>query len=590
MSLRQVLERAFAGCGVVLTQVQHNSNWQHRLAGFSALAAQRPVDSTLAALFHAGPHFVGELFVRHDLARVVELAAKHNKSWQYDLDFLTVTGCLGEYLIDAAIHCLPIRFELREASDVHLDRLHLPMSLGKLVARWKKGNVKTRRQIAKLLAVTFAGKTRQGYSSEDDRANQPAERVLPACFGQWEPDREELPPGQEQKPVANCLGKAIMLAAFGRLVGADTLAVLPIQLAHNIYWRKRGEVAAFCLEGLEASGVPIREERKQSLLTLSACGWAEREEISWSHMAVALRLSPKHWVLIDPNMGMASVFPESWQINDAHDLLTTCCQALPGLSLQLEDKRIYARFEREIDTCQQRCAKLFLLTVMCFRRPHAKGELVELLRQSLVLNDILAGAEFTSDRLAPGSSRRRKAICVLLDHDYDWEAERHKDGSYQRRCKWYEHTDKNDEWLLDQLSDEAAQEAMANLCYRFLTESIRQMDEQQKRKKGDGDLHHPRCQLGAIGPALAIAALGHVAHAMGVSADVEPVLHHHCFDQFRLLYRAGQLVLNPESAGADAWEALAILRRLPFVLPSTEIVLRALEGQSFPIQAGSGRR
>lgn len=589
MSLRQVLERAFTGCGVELAKVQHNSNWQHRLAGFSALAAQRPVDSTLAALFHAGPHFVGELFVRHDLARVAELAAKHNDSWQYDLDFLTATACLGEHLIDAAIHCLPASFDLGEASDLRLERLHLPMSLEELVRRWKKGSVKTRRQIAKLLAVIFAGKTRQGYSSEDDRANQPAERVLPTCFGQWDPAREGLPPGQDQRPVANCLGKAIMLAAFARLVGADTLAVLPIQLAHNIYWRKRGEVASFCLAGLEASRVPIREERKQSLLTLSAWGYAETEEISWSHMALALRISPSRWVLIDPNMGMASVFSESWQINEAHDLLTTCCQALPGLSLQLEDKRIYARFEREIDICQQRCAKLLLFTVVCFKRPHSKGELVEVLSQSLVLNDILEGPEFAPGKLAPASSRRRKAICVLLDHDYDWEAERMQDGSYQRKCKWYEHGDKDEEWLLNQLSDERAQEAMANLCYRFMTESIRQMDEQHKRKKGDGDLHHPRCQLGAIGPTLAIAALGHVAHAMGVSANVEPVLHHHCFDQFRLLYRAGQLVLNPESAGPDALEALAILRRLPFVLPSTEIVLRALEGQSFPIRADVGR-
>src|SRR5262249_30445359 len=150
MVVRQMLERAFAGCGVELAQVQLTSRWHNRFASFSALAAQRSVDSTLAALFHAGPHVIGELLIHDDLPRVAELAATQDKTWVYDLDFLTDTTCLGEYLIDAAIRCLPAQFDLDQASDIRLDRLQLPISLEKLVTRWKKGNPKTRKQIAKL--------------------------------------------------------------------------------------------------------------------------------------------------------------------------------------------------------------------------------------------------------------------------------------------------------------------------------------------------------------------------------------------------------------------------------------------------------
>ncbi|PWU01599.1 MAG: hypothetical protein C5B53_02660 [Candidatus Melainabacteria bacterium] len=578
MPLEKVLKRAFAGCGLDFLEVQKSQRWQRAVSHFTSLSDRYPIDSQLGPLLHAGPHFVGELLARMPANGVAQLASQRNTAWQYDPGFLASICCLGDALIEAAIACLPVSFELSEDdAELRLDRLQLPVSQGALVECWQRGDAETRVQIAKLLAVTFAGKTADGYSSEDDRANQPAERVLPACYGRWHRALEAIPAEAALRPIANCLGKAIMLAAFGKLVGTETLAVLPIQLAHNIYWRKRGEVAASCLAGLEASKVPLRKERRQSLNHIAACGEAEREEISWSHLGIALRIDEHKWVLVDPNMGMASVFPNSWKMNEAHDLLRCYGQVLPGLSLLRQDKRIEARFERYIDGCQQRCAKLLLLTVMCFARPHSKEELVDLLGRPGVLDDVLRWPEFSASRLDPTCSRRRKAICALLDHDYDWDAEPLPDGTRQRKCPWHEHGDKNEQWLLDRLSDQTAQEAMGSLCYRFITESLKQMDKEHEQKKGGADLHHPRCQLGGLGPSLAIAVLGHVAHAMGVSEAVEPVLHHHCFDQFRLLYRAGELILHPESAGPDAREAAEILKRLPFVLPSAEKVLKALE-------------
>jgi hypothetical protein len=574
MLLGKVLERAFAGCGLDFLEFQNSRRWQDCLDRFSSMSAQHPIGSELGALLHAGPHVVGELLTRHSANDVVKQAGKTTTAWQYDPLLLTAISCFGEALIDGAASCLPVHFEIDPNSDLLLDRLKLPMSQEDLIACWKAGDAKTRVQIAKLLAVTFAGRVNEDYTSEDDRANQPAERVLPACFGRWEQAKAEV------AGTANCLGKAIMLAAFGKLVGAEMLAVLPVQLAHNIYYRKRGEVAAFCLDGLAATNVPLSKERRQSLLNIAGFGQAEEDEISWSHMGIALRIDTSAWVLIDPNMyrGLVSVFPDYWEVGHAHRLLTCWSEVLPGLSLLRQDKRIEERFEAYIDTCQQRCALLLLLTIQCFAQPRTKKELVDLLRKSAVLDALLTWPEFDASKLDPASSRKRKAICAFLEHHYDRTAQPLPDGGFPHQCQWYEFGDKDEQWLLDQLSDETAREALCNLCYKFITHGIKAMDEEWKQQRGDADLHHPRCQFASIGPGLSIAALGHVAHAMGASREVEPHLHCHCFDQFRLLYSAGKLILHPQTAGPEARQSAELLKRLPFILPSAEKVLKALEG------------
>jgi hypothetical protein len=144
---------------------------------------------------------------------------------------------------------------------------------------------------------------------------------------------------------------------------------------------------------------------------------------------------------------------------------------------------------------------------------------------------------------------------------------------------WFVFGDYPDEKLLAEISDAEAREALLALCYEFGTRGIRLLD--QDDRPWLAEQIHPQCQVAPVGPCLANSVLAHVALAMGrrASRSVEQLLNQHCFDLFRLHVSAGALITNPRKAGLEARRSASILRRLPFRLPSSEHVLRELDGR-----------
>lgn len=569
MCVNNVFQAAFAGCGLSLRSVQAGHAWKELDQRGRALHKQHPQASELGVMLRAGPHVIGELLCHHSLATAVEQARNCRGIWHYDAAFLATMAFLGDALQESAVPCLPELFDLEQREYHFLDKLSLPASPKALAEAWQSGDGRTRLQIAKLLAATFVTPGESRVSYEDDRKDQPAERVLPKYFGRW-----DLKKGSR----VNCLGKAIMVAGFARLAGIRALAVIPTRLQHIEQYRSRGLAASVCLAGLKAASVPLSEARAHSLEDIARAGRRSADDYSWLHMSIALDMGGGEWALVDPNMGIASVLPKDWLIDPAADSLSYCSQVLPGLSLlkQVPDYRsIYADY---LNLTRVNCALLIPFAAEGFSSTATKEQIVDRLVRSELLDHVLSWQEFGPSELDPDASRRRKAISALLEFTLDLTRPA-VGGKPARKCLWFVFGEYPDDKLLAEISDEEAREALLTLCYKFASRAIRLMDEDVGRSRWFAELVHPQCQLSPVGFGLATAVMAHVGLSMGgtVSRQVEKRLNYHCFDLYRLHVSAGRLVTNPRKAGHEAQRSATILRRLPFVLPSSEHVLRWLE-------------
>lgn len=571
MHFTKVLAECLAGCGLNPDSVRQGKRQRTQSRRFQALPTLHPEDTDLGAMLRAGPHVMGELLCHHSLPEAVERARSTSQLWVYDPHVLASLTCLGEALQARAIRCLPVQFDVENREYCFLDKLTLPLTPEQLAQTWRGGDRKTRLQVAKLLAATFVTAKEDRVSYEADRRDQPAERVLPARYGRWHLRRGSR---------ANCLGKAIMVAGFAKMAQARALAVIPTRLSCNEERHHRGLAARICLEELEAANVPLSRGRRRSLESVVGSGRSADRDVSWLHMSIAMDMGKGEWVLVDPNMGMASVIPETWEGNDAYETLIYCEQVLPGLSLlrQIPDSR--SRFQGYLELTQLNCSVLNNFAQLGFSKTATKEEIIARLVQSELLDHILTWIEFSKTELDPNAPRPRKALSALMEFNYDLSKERIC-GMPARKCLWFVFGDWPYEKLLSELTDIDARRALLALCFEFAVRGIRLLDKEESTSRWTAEQMHPQCQLSLAGSGLACSALAHVALASGKRASraVEQLLNQHCFDLYRLHVSAGRLLVDPQNAGQEALRSASILRRLPFRLPSSEHVLGQLDSE-----------
>lgn len=154
----------------------------------------------------------------------------------------------------------------------------------------------------------------------------PLERAMPASYGVF---------GQSGN-IPTCFGMSIMLTAFARMTGLNTMLVSPIEAADDLHKEARGIDAATKLDHLDALGFESKEFRdKLHVVAKESADYQAR--IYDFHYSVAIQLSDGRWMHLDPYMRHIGVFDESWELQRIFETLEKYHLVLPGLNLISSD-------------------------------------------------------------------------------------------------------------------------------------------------------------------------------------------------------------------------------------------------------------
>ena len=164
----------------------------------------------------------------------------------------------------------------------------------------------------------------------------PLERVLPACYGVY----------GESGVTPTCLGMSIMLVAFARMTGLNTMLVNPIEATDDLYKEFRGLDATAKLEHLDETGMSSSEATKYRATLENTL----QESVDYQnrvydfHYSVAIQVSDGRWVHLDPYMRHFGVFDESWELQRIFEILEKYQLVLPGLTLISDDRNGLRRY------------------------------------------------------------------------------------------------------------------------------------------------------------------------------------------------------------------------------------------------------
>lgn len=539
-------------------------------------------------MLNAGPHRVGLEFCRssgRDCAEVIRNVTNCAEKWEPNPHFLATLAYLGDELQNAAITCLPEQFEEPAVQTADWAELGLPLTPSQLAKVWHEGDIDTRIDIGSLIAdVFYIAPNKKPRDKGRDILHQKPEYVLPGLFGPWDKESDHQP---------NCLGKALLVAAFARLASIDALIIIPARTCFRLKDCCRGELAELCLEGFSRAGVPLLQRRRKSLQRIASAGHYARNEPSWLHACIALRLDSHLWLLIDPNGDIVSILPLELALGAAHRDLELIGSVLPGLSFLEEagDDSYEKNFHKYHRRGKYILDQLRIFAKNGFPPDATKSDIIERLIKSrlldLAVTELLDDGESGSDNqtFKPRTPRRYKAVCLLLEHIFARSPSKNTTEKLKPKIEWKHlrslHPSITEGLLFSKISDAAARRGLETLCYALGTRVLENLSADYRRLGNSAELVHPQCQIGGVGYFLATSVLAHVAYCLGqrTSLEVESLLCHHAFDLHRLHVVAGAGILHWKNRQRrqEALKAASILEDLPFVLPSTELILPHLQ-------------
>ncbi len=232
------------------------------------------------------------------------------------------------------------------------------ITLDELIAKWNRANDGICLEVARLLADVFCPR----FNSQGVRANElpnldlystRLERILPEQYGQWIVEK-----GSDNTP--NCLGKFQLLVAFGKRIEAPMMAIVPLIAHYQISNYYRAQFARQTLDFMEAHRIGLSEERHSSLQSVIAFVEQAQRYDHLQHYAVAYRLASGKWILVDPNMGMASFALEGWELDRRYAELSADRKAHP-LEMVIEMSPEYGiecrQIARKFEVTQLRLAE-----------------------------------------------------------------------------------------------------------------------------------------------------------------------------------------------------------------------------------------
>lgn len=202
---------------------------------------------------------------------------------------------------------------------------------------------------ANLVIDYFEGRSAQAlpWLRDVTELDYPIERVLPASYGVF---------GQSST-VPTCLGMSIMLVAFARLTGLNTMLVSPIEASDDLHKEYKGVDATAKQEHLDVLGFECKEYR-QKLHTAIQNSVHYGSRVYDFHYSVAIQVCDGRWVHLDPYMRHIGLFDDDWELQRIYDTLDKYQLVLPGLALQSSDGgSLEHRLIDFVEECKRAIAK-----------------------------------------------------------------------------------------------------------------------------------------------------------------------------------------------------------------------------------------
>lgn len=519
--MSQVLEKAFLGTGCSLQQARRSRRYAQLLDQERCLEAQVAHDEAARAALFAGPLAVTVALNKRPIDRAPSAIAKLPPRAR-SIEQRAMFRLLGERIAAEAAKRLP----------AHIRRL---------AKRWHE--LEEFEQRALLIAFSAWLKTSEGdkpKTIEEDRANQPDERVLPAAYR----------PGRKGHPQPNCLGKAQLIAGFVHLARAEAFGCVPILMYDMARISVHRDI---CHETLKALVAMPGYNRKWAKRLRSAIAEEDKKlnQPSWQHAAVLIKLANGRWIMVDPNFRGVQELPEQRQLRSQLALLKRFAAVQPGVAL-LDGPR-------DLNGCSRKL----------------RHKLKRNIEPARFVAELSLSKRLDLDRAvsAISQSPHFKAICESMRLTAFDRRKRGREGSVRWWLRWQITAFQAKGLRGSRTADGALKLVLQDVVDRLLETAIFAFDV--VRYLESAMRLHPQREYQELGHFLATATVAHLAVNANRSAETEEVLVTENAGQFRLYHRMLELFNGGDSQGA--WDAARALRSLPFRLGSVNRLLPKLQ-------------
>ena len=562
----RVFETAFSGCGRSFSEIQQSRSYRRQQNMLDELLRKHPANSALGSLLKLGPLRASALLNQYSFDEAVDQARQIEEDFEYNPSLFATMHCFSNVLLRSAQDCLPGRFiEPHDCWSRIGNKPRKELDLDKIARSWKSRTSKQRYEIGKMLMYLFRDQeSRDSESLVNDNQDQDIDRVLPALYGQWDP---------EKKNRANCLGRAQLLAAFGLKADARMLSAVPVEDYWQLLLRKRSEVASKVLRFYAGAGLPLKDRSKKSLQAVKEQIDKRENGVRLHHMTLALQLRGSSWMLIDPNFHMRGYFDEDWQMNDIYELCERTSSSLPGFSCLRKHEATLSGFDGLIRQTDVACGQALSFARQISSAEYTKDEIVNALANSSFLDELLKLPEFAPFELPVSSSRRKKAICVLLEFLNKMEERSSKLRKKQddapskpNRMLWFVVVkDWSEDRLFEEIgNDQDARQAIEATILGYVTNSLTEMDRASDVSFRGERIQHPVLEFAHSKWGMAAATLSHVGVAMDLSQYTVEAINSCALRQRELVYLAGNLLKENGQPSRLARTSVEILKNLSF--------------------------
>lgn len=336
------------GCGISLEEALSSNRFAVILSEESSLLDEFPATTDEGVTLRTSLLQMGVLLNTLPDDQAIPKARNFSLDYIQDFHSRAVIRLLGEHIIKAADNCLPD-------------------GIDELEYQWKSGDAEVQLHVARSLFNLFVGENQKASGKEDlnlDSANRHIQRevynnmehddrrVLPKIYGKW-----------NGGDAPNCQGKAQMLLAFAKRVGARAFCVNTITSTGVVkdIWR---DVAAKIIRwDLENRNIQnIDPTFLESIEAFTFIRSFERSIPDFFHVGVALEMCDSRWMLLDPHALTWGVLPPEYEMGKIDQLLMKYGRVQPGLSFQAHDHKtaalLFSKRMKELQLLLQRSRDL----------------------------------------------------------------------------------------------------------------------------------------------------------------------------------------------------------------------------------------
>jgi hypothetical protein len=179
------------------------------------------------------------------------------------------------------------------------------LTIAQLTSKWRSGTEGVKLEVARAVAEKWSNDLQTPSVEELPEALErtlDVERALPELFA-----NHPLGP--------NCLGKFQLLVALGNRFGASMLSISSLVTHAQTSNLIRKWMATQILAFFDKPAMFLSEERRRGLQRIIEFVNLVEARSRIQHFAVAYRMATERWVIVDPNMGLASVAPNDWELD-----------------------------------------------------------------------------------------------------------------------------------------------------------------------------------------------------------------------------------------------------------------------------------